>query len=115
MKFFRYQVFAQKLLYLGKNLCSSIYRGHTGISMEIKYIMADIEILRNDVFCAFSGLHPRKGYGCDGVPFVILRNSAPVLAHNLIVFFQFCLLHLPFPLAGSLPTLNLFLKRVTDR
>ena len=77
------------------------------------YFMLPFKILRNDVFHALAGLNPRKAYGPDGVPPIVLRNCASMLAPCLVKLFQLYLLLLPFPLAGSLPTFSLFLKRVT--
>ncbi|MPC96982.1 hypothetical protein E2C01_092267 [Portunus trituberculatus] len=44
------------------------------------YFMSTIEILRNDVLHALAGLNPRKAYGPDGVPPIVLKNCASVLA-----------------------------------
>ena len=71
--------------------------------------MLPIKILRNDVFHAPAGLNPRKAYGPDGVPPIVLRNCAFVLAPCLVKLYQLYL-YLPFLLAGSLPTFSLFLK-----
>ena len=59
------------------------------------YFMLPIEILRIDVFHAFAGLNPRKAYGPDGVPPIVLRNCASVLAPCLDKLFQLCLSTFP--------------------
>ena len=53
--------------------------------------MLPIKILRNDVFHALTGLNPRKAYGPDGVPPIVLRNCASMLAPCLVKLFQLCL------------------------
>ena len=61
------------------------------------YFMLPIKIFRNDVFHALSGLNPRKAYGPDGVPPIVLRNCASVLAPCLVKLFQLCLSTSTFP------------------
>ena len=58
--------------------------------------MLPIKILRNDVFHALAGIL-RKSYGPDGVPPIVLRNSASVLAPCLVKPFQLCLSTSTFP------------------
>ena len=53
--------------------------------------MLPIKILRNNVFHALAGLNPRKAYGPDGVPPIVLRTYASVLAPCLVKLFQLCL------------------------
>ena len=74
------------------------------------YIMPFIKILRNDVFHALSGLDPRKAVGPDGVPPIVLKNCASVLAPCLAKLFSLCL---SFLLAGSMLTFSLSQRRVT--
>ena len=75
------------------------------------YFMLPIKILRNYFFHALAGLNPRKAYGPDGVLPIVLRNYASVLVPCLVKLFQLCVYqHLPFLLAGSLPTFSLILK-----
>ncbi|MPC17220.1 hypothetical protein E2C01_010069 [Portunus trituberculatus] len=38
------------------------------------YFMPSIKVLHNDVFHALTGLNPRKAYGPDGVPLIVLKN-----------------------------------------
>ena len=59
--------------------------------------MLPIKILRNDVFHALVGLNPRKAYGHDGVPPIVLRNYASVLSPCLVKLFQLCLSTSTFP------------------
>ena len=59
--------------------------------------MLPIKILRNDVFHALAGLNPGKAYGPDGVPPIVLRNCASVLAPCLVKLFQLCLSTSTFP------------------
>ena len=54
------------------------------------YFMLPIKILRNDVFHALAGLNPRKAYGPDGVPPIVLQHCASVLALCLVKLFQLC-------------------------
>ena len=61
------------------------------------YTMPLIKILRNDVFHALSGLDPRKACGPDGVPPIVLRNCASVLAPCLVKLFRLCLSTSTFP------------------
>ena len=61
------------------------------------YFMLPIKILRNDVFHALAGLNPRKAYGPDEVPPIVLRNCASVLAPCLVKLFQLCLSTSTFP------------------
>ena len=41
-----------------------------------------------DVFHALAGLNPRKAYGSDGVPSIVLQNCASVLAPCPVKLFQ---------------------------
>ncbi len=53
--------------------------------------MPVIKILPNDVFYALSGLSPKKTYGPDGVPPIVLENCASVLTPYLVKLFRLCL------------------------
>ena len=46
---------------------------------------------------ALAGLNPRKAYGPDGVPPIVLRNCASVLAPCLVKLFQLGLSTSTFP------------------
>ena len=46
--------------------------GDYGLVPPSNYFIPWIEIVRNDVFHALTGLNPRKAYGPDGVPPIIL-------------------------------------------
>ncbi len=59
--------------------------------------MPVIKILKNDVFYAFSGLNPRKAYGPDWVPPIVLKNCASVLTPCLVKLFRLCLSTSTFP------------------
>ncbi len=59
--------------------------------------MPVITILKSEVFHALSGLNPRKAYGPDGVPPVILKNCAFVLTPCLVKLFRLCLSTSTFP------------------
>ena len=61
------------------------------------YIMPFIKISYNDVFYALSGLDSRKAYGPDGVPPIVLKNCASVLAPCLVKLFRLCLSTSTFP------------------
>ena len=61
------------------------------------YIMPFIKISNNDVFYALSGLDSRKAYGPDGVPPIVLKNCASVLAPCLGKLFHLCLSTSTFP------------------
>ena len=61
------------------------------------YVLPSIKILRNDVFHALSGLDPRKAYGPDGIPPIVLKNCAHVLAPCLVKLFRLCLSTSTFP------------------
>ena len=61
------------------------------------YIMPSIKISFNDVFYALSGLDSRKAYGPDGVPPIVLKNCASVLAPCLVKLFHLCLSTSTFP------------------
>ena len=50
-----------------------------------------------DVLHALAGLNPRKAYGPDGLPPIVLRNCASVLAPCLVKLFQLCLSTSTFP------------------
>ncbi len=53
--------------------------------------MPVIKILKSEVFYALSGLNPRKAYGPDGVPPIVLKNCASVLTPCLVKLFRLCL------------------------
>ncbi len=59
--------------------------------------MPVIKILKSLVFYALSGLNPRKAYGPDGVPPVVLKICASVLTPCLIELFLLCLSPTTFP------------------
>ena len=59
--------------------------------------MLPIKILRNDAFHALAGLNPQKAYEPDGVPPIVLRNCASVLAPCLVKLFRLCLSTSTFP------------------
>ncbi len=59
--------------------------------------MAVIKILKIEVFHALSGLNPRKAYGPDGVPPIVLKNCASVLTPCLVKLFHLCLSTSTFP------------------
>ncbi|MPC37010.1 hypothetical protein E2C01_030482 [Portunus trituberculatus] len=50
--------------------------------------MLTIKVLRNDAFHAFAGLNSWKAYGPDGVPPIVLKNCASVVAPCLAKLFQ---------------------------
>ena len=52
--------------------------------------MLPIKIHRNDVFHTLASLTPRKAYGPDGVPPIVLLNCVSVLAPHLVKLFQLC-------------------------
>ena len=52
------------------------------------YFMLFNKILRNYVFHALVGLNPRKPYGPDGIPPIVLQNCASVLAPCLVKLFH---------------------------
>ena len=56
-----------------------------------------IKILRNDVLHTLSGLNTRKAYGPDGIPPIVLKNCASVLAPCLAKLFRLCLSTSTFP------------------
>ena len=83
-------------------------------SPHFNYFMSNINILRNDVSRALADLNPRKAYGPDGVPSIVLKNCASVLAPCLVRFFSVSAYQLPpILLAGIMPIYNLFQKKVT--
>ncbi len=53
--------------------------------------MPVIKTLPNDVFYALSGLNPEKAYGPDGVPPIVLKNSASGLTPCLVKLLRLCL------------------------
>ncbi len=55
------------------------------------------KILKSEVFYALSGLNPRKAYGPDGVPPIVLKNCASVLTPCLVKLFRLCLSTSTFP------------------
>ncbi len=59
--------------------------------------MPNIKILNNDVFYALSGLNPRKAYGPDAIPPIVLKNCASVLSPSLVKLFRLCLSTSIFP------------------
>ncbi len=59
--------------------------------------MPVIKILRSEVFPALSGLNPRKAYGPDGVPPIVLKNYASVLSPCLVKLFRLSLSTSTFP------------------
>ena len=59
--------------------------------------MPIVKVLRHDVFNALSGLDPRKACGPDGVPPIVLKNCASVLAPCLVKLFRLCLSTSTFP------------------
>ena len=59
--------------------------------------MPIIKILKSEVFFALSGLNPRKAYGPDGVPPIVLKNCASVLTPCLVKLFRLCLSTSTFP------------------
>ena len=61
------------------------------------YFIPKIKILRNDVFHTLSGLNTRKAYGPDGIPPIVLKNCASVLAPCLTKLFRLCLSTSTFP------------------
>ena len=61
------------------------------------YFMPVVKILRSDVFHALSGLDFRKAYGPDGIPPIVLKNCASVLAPCLVKLFRLCLSTSTFP------------------
>ncbi|MPC26144.1 hypothetical protein E2C01_019277 [Portunus trituberculatus] len=61
------------------------------------YFIPSIKVLHNDVFHVHAALKPRKAYGPDGVPPIVLKNCASVLAPCQAKLFQFCLLISTFP------------------
>ncbi len=61
------------------------------------FTMPIIKITYNDVFYALSGLDSRKAYGPDGVPLIVLKNCALVLAPCLVKLFHLCLSTSTFP------------------
>ena len=57
---------------------------------------------RDDVFHALVGLNPWKASdGPDGVPPIVLRNCASVLAPCLVKLFQPCLFIAPIVIGGT--------------
>ncbi len=59
--------------------------------------MPVIKILKSAVFHVLAGLNPRKAYGLDGVPPVVLKNCASVLTPCLVKLFRLCLSTSTFP------------------
>ena len=59
--------------------------------------MIHIKILRNDFFHTLAGLNTRQAYGPVGVPPIVLRNCASVLAPCLVKLFELCLFTSTFP------------------
>ncbi len=59
--------------------------------------MPVIKILKSEVFYALSGLNPRKAYGPDGVPPVVLKNCASLLTPCLVKLCRLCLSTSTFP------------------
>ena len=73
--------------------------------------MLPIKVLRNDVFHALAGLNPRKSYEPDGVPPIVLRNCASVLAPCLVKLFQLCLSTSIFPSCWKFAYIQLVPKK----
>ncbi|MPC21306.1 hypothetical protein E2C01_014290 [Portunus trituberculatus] len=48
------------------------------------YFKPSIKIIRNDVFHALAGLNPRKAYGHDGVPPIVVENCASVNGEEVV-------------------------------
>ncbi len=61
------------------------------------FFMPVIKILKSEVFHALSGLNPRKAYGPDGVPPIVLKNCASVLTPCLVNLIRLCLSTSNFP------------------
>merc|ERR1712035_175392 len=61
------------------------------------FIMPFVKLLCNDVFYALSDLDPWKASGPDGVPPIVLKNCAFVLAPYLVKLFSLCLSTSTFP------------------
>ncbi|MPC31523.1 hypothetical protein E2C01_024815 [Portunus trituberculatus] len=61
------------------------------------YFINSIKVHRNEFFHALSGINPKKAYGSDGVPPIVLKNCASVLAPCLAKLFQLCLSTSTFP------------------
>ncbi len=59
--------------------------------------MPAIKILKSEVCCALSGLNPRKAYGHDGVPPIVLKSCASVLTPCLVRLYRLCLSTSTFP------------------
>ncbi len=59
--------------------------------------MPVIKILKSEVFHVLSGLNPRKAYGPDGVPTIVLKSCASVLTPCLVKLFRLCLSTSTFP------------------
>ncbi|MPC47373.1 hypothetical protein E2C01_041117 [Portunus trituberculatus] len=52
----------------------------SGLVPPSDYVMPTIKVLCNDVFHALVGLNPRKAYRPDGVPPLVLKNCASMIA-----------------------------------
>ena len=75
--------------------------------------MPNIQILLNDISHALTDLNPRKAYGPNGVPLLFSKN---LLLGSTLAWSNFSVSANQLPpnlLAGSMPTYNLFPKRVT--
>ena len=59
--------------------------------------MPVLKIFNYEVLSALSGLDPRKAYGPDGIPPIVLKNCASVLTPCLAKLFRLCLSTSTFP------------------
>ena len=76
------------------------------------YFMPNIKILGIEVSHALAAFNPRRAYGPDGVPPIVLKNCASVLLLCLVKLFPVYQLS-PILFAGSMPTYNMFQKKMT--
>lgn len=72
------------------------------------------KIFNKDLFYIVYGLNPRKGDGLDGVPPIVLKNYASVMAHCLINLFVYACRVLSSLHAGNMLTYSLYLGRITS-
>ncbi len=54
------------------------------------YTMPNIKILNNDVLMPLSDRNPRKAYGPDGIPPIVLNSCVSVLTPCLVKLFRLC-------------------------
>ncbi|MPC88732.1 hypothetical protein E2C01_083651 [Portunus trituberculatus] len=73
--------------------------------------MTSIKILHNDVFHAFAGLNPRKAYGPDGIPPIVLKTCPSELALCLAKLLQLCCYGPLVTYSTSLTTSTCYLVR----